>query len=329
MLTTKENILSVLEEHRGSPLSGATIAKSLDISRAAVWKAIEELRKEGHAIDAATNRGYSLAENSDLLSVDGILLHLEGLPVTREQIHIYKSVDSTNQVAKKLAVEGAPHGSIFLSEEQTSGRGRRGRNFFSPKGSGLYMSILIRPEGSAAQAVLTTSAAAVAVSRALSKLSGIDAKIKWVNDIFVNGKKVCGILTEAVSDFESGSIEALILGIGINVSTTEEAFPEDVRTVAGSIGNDMRNSISRNLLAASVLREVFAIAEKPRAEEFMEEYRSRCFLLGQDITVLPGGGESYSAKAIDIDERGALIVETEDGTRQILNSGEVSVRATK
>lgn len=326
MLTTKENILGFLEENRGRALSGATIAKSLDITRAAVWKAIEELRKEGHAIEAVTNRGYSLSESSDLLSVEGILLHSEGLPISREQIHIYKSIDSTNQIGKKMAVEGAPHGSVFLSEEQTEGRGRRGRNFFSPKGSGLYMSIVLRPEGTASEAVLTTSAAAVAVARALSSLSGIDAKIKWVNDIYVNGKKVCGILTEAVSDFESGSIEALVLGIGINVSTTEEAFPADVRNVAGSLSNGKPEKLSRNVLAAAVLREVFAIAAKPRAEDFMEEYRSRCFLLGQEITVLPGGKESYEAKAIAIDDSGALIVEMNDGKTQTLNSGEVSIR---
>jgi len=326
MLTTKETVLGFLEENRGHPISGAAIARSLNISRAAVWKAIEELRKAGHSIDAATNRGYSLAESSDLLSVEGILLESEGLPLAREQIHIFKTIDSTNHIAKKMAVEGAPHGSVFLAEEQTQGRGRRGRSFCSPSGSGLYMSILLRPEGNTEQAILTTSAAAVAVSRALSKLTGLDAKIKWVNDIFIHGKKVCGILTEAVSDFESGSIEALVLGIGINVSTKEEAFPEDVRAVAGSLDLETGVKPSRNALAAAVLREVFALAANPKPEEFMEEYRSRCFLLGQDILVLPGGADSYEATAISIDDRGALIVETKKGKRQTLNSGEVSVR---
>lgn len=328
LLTTKEKILGLLEENRGHILSGTAIAKSLDLSRAAVWKAIEELRKEGYTIDAVTNKGYSLPEGSDLLSVEGILLHLADLPIQREQIHVYKSIDSTNQLGKRMAVDGAPHGSIFLAEEQTDGRGRRGRSFFSPKGKGLYMSILLRPTGTAEEAVLTTTAAGVAVCRALSKTFNMETSIKWVNDIFYNGRKICGIMTEAVSGFESGAIEFLVLGIGVNVSTVEEEFPPEIRTIAGSLLSGSGNSasmFSRNALAAAILREVLAIAANPSAEEFIDEYRSRCFILGHKITVLCGDS-SYPATAIDIDGRGALIIEKEDGTTEILNSGEVSIR---
>lgn len=328
MLTTKEKVLGLLEENRGKVLSGTVIAKSLELSRAAVWKAIEELRKEGYTIDAVTNKGYSLPEGSDLLSVEGILMHLSDMPIQREQIHVYKSIDSTNQLGKRMAVDGAAHGSVFIAEEQTDGRGRRGRSFFSPKGKGLYMSVLLRPTGTAEEAVLTTTAAGVAVCRALSKTFNIEADIKWVNDVFLNGRKICGIMTEAVSGFESGTIEFLVLGIGVNVSTVEEEFPSDIRAIAGSLlsgsGNDTA-SFSRNALAAAILREVLAIAANPAAEEFIDEYRSRCFVLGRQITVLCGS-TSYPAKAVDIDGRGALIVEKEDGTIEILNSGEVSIR---
>ena len=302
------------------------MAGALALSRGAVWKAIEELRKEGYAIDAVTNRGYSLSDSSDLLSAEGILLHLKDLPVNREQIHIYKTVDSTNQVAKKMAVAGAAHGSVFLAEEQTMGKGRRGRSFFSPKGTGLYMSVLLRPTGTSEQAVLTTTAAAVAVCRALSRVLGVDPSIKWVNDVFVDGRKVCGILTEAVSDFESGSIEFLVLGIGINVSTAD--FPDELRQVAGAVLANGHAPFSRNVLAAAVLREVLALTAEPDPAAFLDEYRRRCFVVGKPVTV-HGINETYDATAVDIDAKGALIVEKPTGERFVLNSGEVSVRPRK
>lgn len=323
MAKTKEQMLSLLEQHRGEPLSGAAAAKMLGLSRAAVWKAIEELRKEGYAITAVTNRGYRLSETNDLLSAEGIFVHCADLPITKEQIHVEKVVDSTNRLARMMAVEGAAHGSVFLAEEQTQGRGRRGRSFFSPNGKGLYMSILLRPTGTSEQAVLTTTAASVAVCRALQETLGIEAKIKWVNDLFWNDKKICGILTEAVTDVESGTIESLVLGIGINTTSTEADFPLELRKIAGSVFAD--SPVSRNVLAAAVLAHVFAIAEAPIAGEFMEEYRARSLVLGREITV-HSGTETYPAKAIDIDSAGALIAEKKDGTRILLNSGEVSIR---
>lgn len=327
MPTTKAKVLRILEENRGQTISGAKLAKALNISRAAVWKVIEELRNEGFKINAKANKGYNLAESSDILSVEGILLHSQNSQIKREQIHVYKTLESTNQLAKKMAVAGVSHGTVILAEEQTQGRGRLGRSFFSPKGTGLYMSIILCPKGTMDQAMLTTTAASVAVCRAFSKVLGIDSQIKWVNDIFVNNRKVCGILTEALSNFETGSIESLILGIGINVSTEKNQFPEEIKEVAGSLREkNSPNTVSRNQLAASIINEIFTVYETVNPQDFISEYKSRCFVLGKEIRVYRGL-DQYNAKAIDIDSQGALIIERPDGSKETLNSGEISIRS--
>lgn len=324
MASTKSKILTLLEENRGQTLSGSDIAKKLHISRSAVWKGIEELRKEGYEIHAATNRGYSLAESSDVLSAEGMLLWLTNPSITKDSIHIYKSIGSTNQEAKKMAVAGAGHGTVILAEEQTEGRGRRGRSFFSPKGTGLYMSVILRPQSTAEEAVLATTAAAVAVCRAISQVLGIEARIKWVNDIFVGDLKVCGILTEALSDFQTGTVESLILGIGLNVTTSPERFPDDIRKTAGSLLPE-RNSVSRNRLAAAILDELFKLIDRLDSKDLMDEYRARSFIPGKWITVYRGN-EIYEAKALDIDSEGGLIIEKADGSKHTLRSGEVTIR---
>ncbi len=324
MASTKSKILTLLEENRGQTLSGSDIAKKLNISRSAVWKGIEELRKEGYEIHAATNRGYSLAESSDLLSAEGISLWLTNPAITKDSIHIYKSIGSTNQEAKKAAVAGAGHGTVILAEEQTEGRGRRGRSFFSPKGKGIYMSVILRPQGTAEEAVLTTTAAAVAVSRAISQVLEIETRIKWVNDIFVGDQKVCGILTEAVSDFQTGTIESLILGIGVNVTTSKKSFPDDIRKTAGSL-LPTQSSVSRNRLAAAILDELFKLVDRLDSEDIMNEYRARNFVPGKQITV-HCGNEIYDAKALDIDSKGGLVIQKSDGSIHTLRSGEVTIR---
>lgn len=338
MSSTKSHILKILEENRGLPVSGAVIAGSLNISRAAVWKAVEDLRKEGFEIQAVTNKGYSLSSGSDILSAEGIMLDLikTNVNIKKEDLHIYKSLESTNLTAKKMAVEGAAHGTVILSEEQTKGRGRLGRSFFSPKGTGIYMSIILRPSGTAEKAVPVTTAAAVAVCRAISSVLKVETCIKWVNDIYMSNRKICGILTEAVSDFESGSIESIILGIGINYSTPAAHFPDDIKNIAASLYSEpemtpgsLKHSAdkpSRNKLAAAVIEQVLALTENLDPADFMEEYKSRCFIIGKDITVYRGN-EIYNAKAVDINNEGALIVRKTDGSEEILNSGEVSVRS--
>lgn len=320
----KHEVLKALEQHRGQTISGEKLADKLNISRNAVWKAIQQLRKEGYEISAATNKGYSLSDDNDWLSSEGIGLYLQKSDL---QIYTHKTMESTNITAKKLALEGAKHGTVILSEEQTRGRGRRGRSFFSPTNSGIYMSIILRPQTTVENSLLITVAASVAVARAIEAITGIYAQIKWVNDIFVKEKKVCGILTEAVTDFESGGIEYVVVGIGLNFTTKQSAFPPEISELAGSLFEENSKGVSRNHLVAEIINNLLALVDRLTDREFMAEYKSRSLLLQKDIQIVENGrstdGRSTNARVLDIDENGFLVVKYPDGTIAKLNSGEV------
>ena len=230
-MTVKSRLLELLEQHKGETLSGEILAGELSCTRAAIWKAVKSLREMGYRIEAGPNRGYMLARDTDVLSAEGLRLYLED-PQT--EIEIFEEVASTNQTAKELAVAGkAGHGSLVLARSQQAGRGRRGRSFFSPKDAGLYLSVIIKPESTLTESLLLTCAAAVAVCRAVKQVYGLELSIKWVNDLYYQGKKVCGILTEAVTDFESGSIEFAVIGIGLNLFQGKEPLPLELREKAG------------------------------------------------------------------------------------------------
>ena len=207
-MAVKNEVAALLEQRRGTAVSGQELADMLGVSRAAVWKAVKQLQDEGYRISAATNRGYLLENETDVLSADGIRLNLperyRELPVK-----VYRSVGSTNTEAKAAALRGMPHGTIIAADEQTAGRGRFGKSFYSPARSGLYMSVIQKPQKPVSDCTLITAAAACAVTDSLEELCGVRAGIKWVNDIFLGGRKISGILTEAISDFESGTVEAI------------------------------------------------------------------------------------------------------------------------
>lgn len=327
--TAKGKTLKILEANRGRSVSGEKLAADIGVSRAAIWKAVESLRKEGYSISASTNRGYILAVDSDVLSAQGILpfINEEIYPYGENYIRVHKILKTTNEEAKRMALEGAHAGTVILAEEQTNGKGRLGRPFFSPPGTGLYMSLIIRPDFDTGKSLLVTTAASVAVCRAIKKTYGVDAQIKWVNDIFFEGRKVCGILTEAISNFESGRINAIIIGIGINCSTKREDMPEEIRETAGSLPG----GVSRNILAAEIINELFDIlsnfTEGPYPV-YMDEYRRRSLVLRKDIKVYKNtsSNESLNAKAIDITDDGGLIVIYEDGRKDTLTTGEISIR---
>ena len=234
-------------------------------------------------------------------------------------------IDSTNRYLKELAAAGAPEGTVIIADRQSAGRGRLGRSFFSPEEKGIYMSILLRPEIALERAVLITSMAAVAVARAIERICGVPAKIKWVNDIFLNNKKTCGILTEAGINASSGTLDYAVLGIGINVGFME--FPEELRTIATSVSNECGFAVSKEVLIDEVLKELEVWYPTLSDGSFLEESKSRSLLLGKEIMVLderiPEG--FYPAKAVDINELGNLMIERE-GVGQVLNSGEVSIR---
>lgn len=323
-MTTKENVLHLLEENRGKNISGEQLAAILSLSRASIWKAIKELKKEGYQIQGITNKGYCLLLENDILSAEGIGIYLSNKD-ERYDIKVYKTLDSTNQTAKQLAFDGASHGTIVIAEEQTQGKGRMGRSFYSPSGSGIYMSILLRPEMNSQSAMLITTATSVGVCRAIEKVTGVKAGIKWVNDLYLYGKKICGILTEAIIDFETGSIDHVVLGIGINFLTNKDPMPVELKERVGSVFDTDTKGITRNRLIAEIIEQVMGIMDEIEVQDFIIEYRERSVVLQKEIQVLRKE-EKRNARALDVDNQGGLVVQYEDGTVETLNSGEISIR---
>ena len=324
----KTKILNALEAQRGEYVSGEEIARSFGVSRAAVWKAVSSLRKEGHRISASTNRGYMLEASSDILTAQGITSHLkDGSHVS--QVICLGEIDSTNNYAKKLAMSGASHGTLIAANHQTAGRGRHGHTFESPAGTGLYMSMILRPETDSAKFQMITVADAVAVCLAVEELypkARGNIGIKWVNDVIFRGKKICGILTEAVTGFESGEIESVVTGIGINVSTRK--FSADASHIAGAIFTENERAFGRDELCARVADYVMAFAENLDDPAIIRAYRERSVLAGHDVTYMKGS-EKCSGHVEGIDDSGGLVVRNEAGEFETLRSGEVFMIRTE
>ncbi|HAT4245733.1 TPA: biotin--[acetyl-CoA-carboxylase] ligase [Clostridium perfringens] len=324
-MSVKESVLKILEENRERSISGEELAKDLSVSRAAIWKAIKSLRGEGYNISAVTNRGYQLTKDNDLISAEGIKIFLNP-KYSENYIRVYKTIDSTNQEAKKLLIDkDIPHGTILIAEEQTAGRGRFQRKFFSPSNKGIYMSVILRPNIELSKAIHITTSAAISVCRAIETLTKKRPKIKWVNDIFLDDKKICGILTEATGNFESGRVENVVVGIGVNFKTDSKDFPEDIKNIAGSIFEGEKPTITRNQLVAEILNELFELCENLEDKSIMTEYRILSLVLGKEVSFLKNN-KMNKGVAIDITDDGALVVKYENGEIEYLNSGEVSVK---
>ena len=348
--TTRDKVLELLESSRGNYLSGAEIASALGISRTAVWKAVKGLKKDGHIIDSVTNRGYCLSAESDILSESSIRKYIgeimaSGMAVPGIEMDVFDTVYSTNTVCLRHAAPGNPlrDHSIYaaIAGGQTQGRGRRGRSFFSPDGTGLYMSILLRPAGlTADQAVKYTTVAAVAVAEAAEAVSGRDASIKWVNDIYAGGRKVSGILTEASFNPEDGTLDYAVVGIGINVYEPQGGFPEDIRSRAGALtdaehADKLIANGGRSRLAAEIIARFTGYLDSRLAPpsgtpdapaHYAKEYRRRCFVIGQDVDVIKAGSDPVRAHVLDVDSECRLIVRYDNGTQEVLSSGEISIR---
>ena len=320
---TRDEVLDFLWKNADDYVSGEELARRLSLSRTAVWKAIGQLRDEGYEIESQPKRGYRLRSVSDVLSAEGIRRHLRHGEL---QLQVYKTISSTNTVLKGLAAEGAGEGLALIAEEQTAGRGRMGRSFYSPPESGLYLSLLLRPEMQAVDAVHLTACAAVAVAEAIEALSGREAQIKWVNDIFVGGRKVCGILTEASVDCESGMMHYVIIGIGVNTHVPDGNFPEELRGIAGAAFGSEPVPELRCRLAAEILDRLSDYAADPASPAVFEGYRRRSLVLGKEINILSPGRDPEPAVAVDLGEDYSLLVRLPDGSTRRLNSGEVSVK---
>lgn len=320
-------ILEILRQQQGF-VSGEEIGKELEISRAAVWKGIKKLREAGYEIEAVTNKGYRLILHEAMYNEKEIA---EGLETKRlgRLIYFYQETDTTNSRIRDLALAGAPEGTLAVAESMTAGKGRRGKYWVAPAGSGIWMSLLLRPSIRPEQTATITLLAGLAVCRALEEETGLSPKIKWPNDILLNGKKLVGILTEM--DCEMQETHFVVLGIGINVNTS--AFPEGVSEVATSLLLESGRSFSRKKLLQRVLHVFETLYDTFLAAQcsflpFFDAYKERCITLNQDVQVL--GRESFFAHAVDLTPQGELVViRKEDGRREVVFSGEVSVRGGK
>ncbi len=320
----KDEILSALESRRGEYCSGEALAAQFHASRAAIWKCVEQLRKAGFAIDAANNKGYMLRADSDAISEPGIRKYLTRNDFYRFEIK--EETGSTNDDARERGLEGAAEGLVVIADRQTRGRGRRNRSFFSPKGTGAYMSVLLRPRGvPIAQSTRITTLAAVAVCQTVEELSGRKTEIKWVNDVLIDGKKICGILTEASMGVELGEIDRAVLGVGVNAFEPPNGFPEELREIATSVFSRSSGN-ERNRLIAAFLNRFADLYFAEKDDVLLSEYRARSCTVGREIVVNLPNGETREGVALAIDDAFRLEVEYADGTRALLTSGEVSAR---
>ncbi|MCM1131949.1 MAG: biotin--[acetyl-CoA-carboxylase] ligase [Ruminococcus flavefaciens] len=296
----------------GEFVSGAEIADSLGVSRNAVWKVVQSLRNDGFIIDSVTSKGYRISPENNKLSAE--LISHDG------RIIVLDETDSTNNYAKTLASQGAEAGTVVLAESQNAGKGRLGRTFVSPKEKGLYMSVIVRPGFALEFAPLITSAVSVAVAESVETLSGCPAQIKWVNDVYMNGKKICGILTEASLGLEYNTLDYAVVGIGINVLSHD--FGELSYRIT-SIQQETGKVISRNRLCGTVLKNISLRIAQIESKAYLNDYRRREILTGNMISANVGG-ESICGKALGIDDNANLIVQTDDGIRT-LASGEANL----
>jgi BirA family biotin operon repressor/biotin-[acetyl-CoA-carboxylase] ligase len=319
----KNRVLELIKGCDGY-ISGQQICEQLNISRTAVWKNINLLKKEGYVIEAVRNKGYHLVMNTDRLSDVEIGMNVAAKFIGKKLL-VFDEIDSTNNEAKRMAENGAAEGTLVISDSQTAGKGRRGRSWSSPKGSSIYMTLLLRPKLSPQYASMLTLAAAMAVRAALSDAAGVESMIKWPNDLVVNGRKICGILTEMSADPDD--INYVVIGIGINVNMKE--FPQDIEKTATSVCMEKGKPADRNRIIAAFCNYFENYYERflkgCGMKLLMDEYNKYLINTGRTIRVLDPAGE-YTGISSGINDNGELIVKKEDGTFVTVMSGEVSVR---
>ena len=326
-MSSREEVLALLRQE-GDFLSGQEASRRLGLSRAAVWKAVDALRKAGYEIEARTGLGYRLTAGPDALTEPEIRSFLGPTAVVGRELRCFEELDSTNNYAKTLT--DAPDGTAVTADSQTAGRGRMNRSFQSPKGQGVYLSVLLRPELPPDRLPPVTALAGVCVCAAVERVCGVRPGLKWPNDPVLEGKKLCGILTEMSLEAETGRVQSLVLGIGINVGQRPEDFAPEVREVATSLLQVLGRPVSRARLAAALLEELdqaYAALRAGDLSEYLAAYRRDCVNLGKTVQLLPfGGGARETAQAVDVDGEFSLVVRGADGRERTVRSGEVSVR---
>lgn len=341
---TTAQVLSFLNQHKGEFISGQELANALSITRAAIWKAIERLREEGFNVEASTNKGYRLSQDADVFDADSIRAELSNAADKfYREFRIFSSIDSTSNYLQSIG-SNEREGLVVVAETQTAGRGRFKRSFYCPKGTGIYFSLLLHPNCALKESTRLTAAAAVAVAQACEtinkELTTGDVKIKWVNDLYLREKKICGILTEASVSIETGKMDLAVLGVGINLTFDSKCAPKEL-TGAGGIfrssppigarakllGRFLENFY---LLYATLFNQDKSTSEKA-AKELAQEYRSRQMLIGEKIEVVENlfnDNQTRSALAVGIDDEFRLLVCFEDEPFKVvaLNGGEARVK---
>ena len=320
---SRERVYQLLREQAGTFVSGQELSGLLGISRAAVWKAIDSLRRDGYVIEARTGLGYRLTAAPDALTEREIRRQLA---IPCPDLRCFEEIDSTSSYLKREALLGAPHGAVAAANFQNAGRGRMTRSFQSPPGKGVYLSVLLRPQLPVSQLMGVTGMTAVAICNAVERAAGVRPGIKWTNDLVLNGRKICGILTEMALESETGLAQYLVIGAGVNVSHTPEDFGPDVARMATSLVQE-GYSVSRSVLAARMIEEldILSASLKDGAGEWTARYRRDCVNLGKQVRLLWDDRQT-EARALDIDEQFGLIVRLPDGSETTVRTGEVSVR---
>jgi BirA family transcriptional regulator, biotin operon repressor / biotin---[acetyl-CoA-carboxylase] ligase len=323
-MTTKKKLLDHLREHLSQWVSGEQISNQLGISRTAIWKQINRLKSDGHEIDSAPKKGYRLTTEADLMTIDTIQAQLQTRVMGQPAIHLFQETDSTNLQAKILAGQGAAEGTVVVADTQSHGRGRRGRTWLSPPGRNIYTSLILRPPMAPFQAPQITLMTAVAVTQSLNRTTGLDAKIKWPNDILIQGKKVAGILTEISTEMDV--VDFVVVGLGINVNTRREEMLPEIQDIATSIHIEGGDNVSRPSLLCNLLKNFETCYDQLKEEGFgpiMNQWRTMTDIIGQRVYVdVLDTRHIGTVEAVDDD--GVLILKDDQAKNHRIFSGDVT-----
>ncbi|OPY89334.1 MAG: Bifunctional ligase/repressor BirA [Syntrophus sp. PtaU1.Bin208] len=324
-MNTKERLLQYLKEEQGQFVSGEKVSARLAISRSAIWKQISRLKEEGYEIESSPRKGYALRRIPDCLLAGEIREGLNSRLIGQGPIFHFQETDNTNNQAKTLAYEGAPDGTLVIAEGQSQGRGRRGRTWFSPSGQGIYATVILRPSLPLSEAPKLTLMTAVATAEAMMNRTGLPIRIKWPNDILVNGRKLAGILTEIGTEMDL--LDFAVIGLGLNVNISRESFPPDLRTPATSVLIEKGESYPRIALLQAwleALDQTYALFCQGNFDRILSRWKILTDIVGSRIAV-DLSGRRYTGEVQEVDENGVLILKEPDGTLQRIFSGDVTL----
>ena len=320
----RKKLIQALSKRDGGFISGQEIADATGTTRTAVWKHIEELRKDGYEVEAVRKKGYRLVSAPDKMSADSIRLHMKSVKMG-SNIHYYETVASTQKIANELANNGAPEGTIVVADEQTAGRGRLARQWVSPKGTGIWMSLILKPDIPIYQAPQLTLLSAVAAVQGIEQATGAKPEIKWPNDLLMNGRKVSGILTEMQA--EADGIHSVIIGIGINVNQQQSEFPVELQTIATSLAIETGTRHSREACMAAILAQFESLYSRYCESGFSEIkhlWEKHAISIGKVVTAVTAR-ERITGTALGITDEGVLLVKDESGSVHRIFSADIEI----